>query len=161
MGPKRYTDIPCQISDIKLLDAVVISHNHYDHLSLPTVLKIRELHPNVHFFVPLRNKDWFISAGLNNVMELDWWDSREFTMSGSSAERQSSTNAPTVEQSGVKETEGPRPPQEISAVIKCLPCQHTSARTPFDKSHTLWASWSIESGDQKVWFGGYVNALPC
>ncbi|KAH0395455.1 Zn-dependent hydrolase/oxidoreductase, partial [Aureobasidium melanogenum] len=28
------------------------------------------------------------------------------------------------------------------------------ARTPFDKSHTLWGSWSVESGGKKIWFGG-------
>lgn len=42
----------------------------------------------------------------------------------------------------------------IIARIGCLPCQHISARTAFDKGHTLWSSWSIESGGKKVWFGG-------
>ena len=45
---------------------------------------------------------------------------------------------------------------DITARIGCLPCQHTSARGPFDRGHTLWASWSVESGGKKVWFGGYV-----
>lgn len=42
----------------------------------------------------------------------------------------------------------------MTARFGCLPCQHTSARTPFDQNTTLWASWSIESGGKKVWFGG-------
>lgn len=43
---------------------------------------------------------------------------------------------------------------DIEVKISCLPCQHTSARTPFDRGKTLWASWSVESGGKKVWFGG-------
>ena len=31
LGPKRYTEMPCQIEDIPFIDVVVISHNHYDH----------------------------------------------------------------------------------------------------------------------------------
>ena len=40
LGPKRYIAIPCKIEDIPVIDAVVISHNHYDHLSYPTVKDI-------------------------------------------------------------------------------------------------------------------------
>lgn len=42
----------------------------------------------------------------------------------------------------------------IAARIGCLPCQHTSARGLTDRGATLWASWSIESGGRKVYFGG-------
>lgn len=38
MGPKRYRPVPMEIHDLPPnLDAVVISHNHYDHLDYPTV----------------------------------------------------------------------------------------------------------------------------
>lgn len=53
MGPKRYTETPCRLSDIPIIDVVVISHSHYDHLSHPSILKIQETHPNVLFAVPL------------------------------------------------------------------------------------------------------------
>lgn len=42
----------------------------------------------------------------------------------------------------------------VKAKISCLPCQHTSARTPFDKAATLWASWSVSSGGKSVYFAG-------
>ena len=32
LGPKRYTETPCQINDIPIVDAVIISHSHYDHM---------------------------------------------------------------------------------------------------------------------------------
>ncbi|KAI9889836.1 MAG: hypothetical protein M1814_004938 [Vezdaea aestivalis] len=135
LGPKRYTKIPCQIDEIPLVDAVIISHNHYDHMSHPTMTKIKDLFPKAHFFVPLGNKQWCLDSGLNNVTELDWWQERNLTL----------TNQ------GSSETEGPK---EITAQISALPCQHTSARGPFDKAKTLWSSWSVSSGGKKVWFGG-------
>lgn len=150
MGPKRYTEMPCQIEDIPIVDAVVISHNHYDHLSHPTVTKIKELHPNVHFFVPLGNKKWFEASGIYNVTELDWWESRDTHLSAAGSKDKREGNGHVV--SGPDERAGGS--KDITAKIGCLPCQHTSARTPFDKSHTLWASWSVESGGKKIWFGG-------
>lgn len=149
LGPKRYTDMPCDVDAIPFIDAVVISHNHYDHLSHPTIMKINKRHPNVHFFAPLGNKAWFKRCGIDNMTELDWWESKDLVLAPSS------TNEPTPM---IKETNGEGTPsstmESISATIGCLPCQHTSARTMFDKAHTLWASWSIESGGQKLWFGG-------
>jgi N-acyl-phosphatidylethanolamine-hydrolysing phospholipase D len=136
-GPKRYTEIPCQIDDIPIVDAVVISHNHYDHLSHPTVLKIKERHPHAHFFVPLGNKKWFNDCNIHNVTEMDWWEERDLTLKSEAAPKEETSTSETIQ-----------------ARIGCLPCQHTSARTPFDKAKTLWSSWSVESGGQKVWFAG-------
>ncbi|KAK5140559.1 hypothetical protein LTR04_002948 [Oleoguttula sp. CCFEE 6159] len=154
MGPKRYTEMPCEISDIPHIDAVVISHNHYDHLSHPTIMKIKELHPNVHYFVPLGNKKWFVDCGIHNVTELDWWESRNIHLSSMASKDKIARERHRVTDGRQTQESGNTGPQDISAVIGCLPCQHTSARTPFDKSHTLWASWSVESGGKKIWFGG-------
>ncbi|KAK5125762.1 hypothetical protein LTR85_012038 [Meristemomyces frigidus] len=138
IGPKRFTEMPCQIEDIPFIDAVVISHNHYDHLSHPTLEKIAKLHPNAQYLVGLGNKPWFKHMGLDdkNVTELDWWEERTLTLSPA------------------QRGEGGDKQEDISATIGCLPCQHTSARTAFDKAQTLWASWSVTSGGKKVWFGG-------
>lgn len=147
MGPKRYTEMPCQIEDIPYIDAVIISHSHYDHLSHPTVLKIAEKYKNAHFFVPLGNKAWFDKIGVKNATELDWWEEKTITLSAQYKD------APRVEDSG-SETSPTLKQEDIVATIGSLPCQHTSARTPFDKAHTLWSSWSVTSGGKKVWFGG-------
>ena len=149
LGPKRYTEIPCQIEEIPTIDAVIISHNHYDHLSYPTIKQIEEKHPNVQFFAPLGNKKWFVDQGFMNITELDWWESRDVHLSKGEAVDQGGSAGAIV-----KEASGQRSETGISANIGCLPCQHTSARTPWDKGHTLWASWSVESGGKKVWFGG-------
>ncbi|KAF2458019.1 beta-lactamase superfamily domain-containing protein [Lineolata rhizophorae] len=140
LGPKRYTEMPCNIADIPTVDAVMISHSHYDHLSHPTVMEINKRHPNCHFFVPLGNKKWFEECGIHSVTELDWWESRDISLTPSEQKVESQTGS----------AEG----SDIKATISCLPCQHTSARTPFDRNHTLWASWAVESAGKKVWFGG-------
>ncbi|KAI9654044.1 MAG: hypothetical protein M1831_005561 [Alyxoria varia] len=144
MGPKRYTEMPCQIDDLPMIDAVFISHSHYDHLSHPTVMKIKEKFPQAHFFAPLGNKKWFTASGIQNMTEMDWWDSRDITLSSGFADD------PGKDPRASSANEEPA----VSATVGCLPCQHTSARTPFNKSQTLWSSWSVESGGKKVWFGG-------
>ncbi|OQO10595.1 hypothetical protein B0A48_03893 [Cryoendolithus antarcticus] len=155
MGPKRYTEAPCMIEDIPLIDVVIISHSHYDHLSHPTILKIAKGHPNVHFFVPLGNKAWFHKCGVKteNVTELDWWEERDIKLSDTSSRATTTSHESSVSKS-VSSGSDPFGDPSIHATISCLPSQHTSARTPFDKSHTLWASWSITSGGKKLWFGG-------
>jgi N-acyl-phosphatidylethanolamine-hydrolysing phospholipase D len=143
-GPSRYTEPPCKIEDIPMIDAVVISHNHYDHLSYPTVTKIKQKHPNVHFFAGLGNKAWFTKCGIHDVTELDWWDSRELKLTKIEPENGKQGDKPDASSN----------PAEIVATISCLPCQHMSARTAFDKAKTLWSSWSVQSGGKSVWFAG-------
>ena len=148
LGPKRYTKMPCEIKDIPIIDAVVISHNHYDHLSHPTVTEIAKRHPDCHFFVPLGNKKWFAACGIQNCTELDWWDDIDFTLmptsrtssvAGKSSQRTSMTST-----SETKSTARPAA-NTITARISCLPCQHISARSLTDRAATLWASWAVTS----------------
>ncbi|KAL8716317.1 MAG: hypothetical protein Q9220_000222 [cf. Caloplaca sp. 1 TL-2023] len=152
LGPKRYTEIPCEIEDIPVVDAVVISHSHYDHLSGPTVKRIQARHPRAHFFVPLRLKEFFTSSGIHNVTELDWWEERDVSLSSHNSTPKVSTD--TTKSAMTSEKKSVEVANQITARIGCLPCQHTSARTGWDKGQTLWASWSVESGGSKVWFGG-------
>jgi L-ascorbate metabolism protein UlaG (beta-lactamase superfamily) len=145
LGPKRFTEMPCDIADIPFVDVVIISHNHYDHLDYPTIMKLRKHHPDVHFFVPKGNKIWFTESGLHGATELDWWEERDLLLE--SGKHADVSVKPNDEPQNIE-------PPNIAAKISCLPCQHTSNRGLFDRSKTLWASWSVESGGKKVWFGG-------
>ncbi|KAI1319674.1 Metallo-hydrolase/oxidoreductase [Xylariaceae sp. FL0255] len=138
-GFKRFTEKPCDIGDIPFVDAVIISHSHYDHLSYPSVLEVQKHHPNAHFFVPLGLEKWFKESGVSQVTEMDWWDEAEVSI------------VPTKNPSSATETEKP-----IRATFSCLPSQHSSGRTAFDRDRTLWASWAVRSGtpEKTVWFGG-------
>jgi N-acyl-phosphatidylethanolamine-hydrolysing phospholipase D len=76
-GPRRLVPLGIAFADLPPIDAVVISHDHYDHLDLDTVRRLaREHRPT--FFVPLGLKSWLTGNGVDQVAELDWWESRAF-----------------------------------------------------------------------------------
>lgn len=83
------------------------------------------------------------------MTELDWWEERDMTLSPSQSP---ATDVSETEDATSKAV-------EILGRVSCLPCQHTSNRGVLDRSKTLWASWSIESGGSKVYFAGYVALL--
>ncbi|XP_077450157.1 N-acyl-phosphatidylethanolamine-hydrolyzing phospholipase D isoform X3 [Stigmatopora argus] len=75
MGPKRYRGPPCSVQQLPRIDAVVISHSHYDHLDAGTVAGLNgRFGVELRWFVPLGLMDWMGKAGCENVMELDWWE---------------------------------------------------------------------------------------
>jgi L-ascorbate metabolism protein UlaG (beta-lactamase superfamily) len=38
--------------------------------------------------------------------------------------------------------------------IHCVPAQHFSARTPFDRNRTLWCGWVVKAGSGNIYFAG-------
>ncbi len=54
------------------LDVVTITHNHRDHLDLPT---LRRIGKEALYVVPAGNGELLRAAGLPRVVELDWWES--------------------------------------------------------------------------------------
>jgi len=72
--PARLTPPGVEWDDLPRVDAVVISHNHYDHLDGPT---IRRLPRDTPVFVPGAQGRWFRRRGFTRVTELDWWESAE------------------------------------------------------------------------------------
>ena len=77
VGPKRVRPPGIRFTDLPRIDAVVLSHNHYDHLNVATLKRIADTWPGVRFFAGLGNKKFLEAQGLNNVVELDWWETRE------------------------------------------------------------------------------------
>ena len=76
-GPKRWMPPALDFGELPHIDAVVISHNHYDHLDAETVTRLnRQPGGPPIFYVPLGLKQWFAEAGISNVVELDWWETR-------------------------------------------------------------------------------------
>jgi L-ascorbate metabolism protein UlaG (beta-lactamase superfamily) len=78
VGPKRLHPVPIAIEDLPPLDAIVISHDHYDHLDLPT-LRVLLRTQKAPFLVPLgigaHLERWRVPA--ERIVELDWGQSAE------------------------------------------------------------------------------------
>lgn len=76
LGAKRLGPPGLAFEAMPRIDVVIISHDHYDHLDLPTVKRLASIHDPL-FLVPLGMKQWFADNGMTNVEELDWWQERE------------------------------------------------------------------------------------
>ncbi len=75
LGPRRFVPAVPAIADLPRIDAVLLSHDHSDHLDLPTVRALRKrFGPDLPWFVPLGYAGWFAGVGFRNVRELDWWE---------------------------------------------------------------------------------------
>ena len=72
-GPKRVTPTPFQIKDLPVIDVVLISHNHYDHLDRASIEDLIAYQPSIKFFVPLGLAKTLRGWGAKDVTELDWW----------------------------------------------------------------------------------------
>jgi N-acyl-phosphatidylethanolamine-hydrolysing phospholipase D len=114
---KRVAPPGIPFEQVPSIHAVLISHNHYDHLDAPTVARLRK---GVTYFVPLGIARWFEKKKIQNVIELDWWQTSSLR--------------------GLK--------------FHCVPIQHFSGRSPFDRNETLWSGWVIESKLGKIFFAG-------
>lgn len=78
MGPKRFHQPPINIAQLPELKAVVISHDHYDHLEVDAIKALKDKTAN--FVTPLnvgeRLKSWGIKE--SKITQLDWWQSVSF-----------------------------------------------------------------------------------
>jgi L-ascorbate metabolism protein UlaG (beta-lactamase superfamily) len=77
-GPKRMHPVPGSIADLPSIDAVLISHDHYDHLDQPSVVRLEETH-RPHYVVPLGVNAHLLAWGVpeERITALDWRDETE------------------------------------------------------------------------------------
>lgn len=76
-GPKRVQAPGLSWDKLPKIDVVLVSHNHYDHLDLDTLLDL-EKRDQPLFLVALGDGGWLKKKGLKNVVEKDWWEVAEF-----------------------------------------------------------------------------------
>ncbi|MCY8234480.1 MBL fold metallo-hydrolase [Priestia endophytica] len=79
VGSKRYSqDTLTIIERLPRIDAVLLTHDHYDHLDYPSIRKLKN--KVEHFFVPLGVSPHLLRWGIvkEKITELNWWEEREF-----------------------------------------------------------------------------------
>jgi len=84
-GLKRLHDVPILLADLPAIDIVLMSNNHYDHLDEPTVMALHRLHPQILWIVPSKLQPWFKKRGIDQVIELSWWQKHEDSLSSITA----------------------------------------------------------------------------
>jgi L-ascorbate metabolism protein UlaG (beta-lactamase superfamily) len=124
VGPKRFHPPPMPLHVMPKLDAVVITHDHYDHLDMYAVgTLIRSVtQQGVPFITPLgvgaHLDRWGVPA--SRIVELDWWESA----------------------------------RAGGLTIAAGWARHFSGRGLTNGNRTLWASWSIIGPTHRVFHSG-------
>ena len=135
-GPRRFHAPPATIAQLPPLDFVLLSHDHYDHLCTRSVRELARL--GVPFVTALgvgaRLEDLGVLPEL--ISELDWHEQVTLV----------ARNRPGAADREVRFT--------------ATPSQHFSGRGLTDRNATLWASWVIDTGRQRVFFSGDTGLFP-
>lgn len=143
-GPKRFHPMPVALKALPPLDAVLVSHDHYDHLCMATVRELAKLQPAVPFITSLGVGAHLEAFGVEpaRITELDWWQSH--LVAGPVAGDGTSKESTAAE-----------------VRFTAVPAQHFSGRGLKDRNATLWSSFVIESGrggprgdGERVFFSG-------
>ena len=130
IGPKRFHEPPLALDDLPPLDAIVASHDHYDHLDRGVVRALARsaAQSKARFVVPLgvgaHLERWGVAA--DRITELDWSEST------------------TV----------------ASLKLTATPARHFSGRGLNDGNHTLWASWSVAGPTHRIFHSGDTGPFP-
>ena len=99
---KCYVLVFLELPDI---DAVVISHNHYDHLDYNSVKALnKRFGSKLRWYVAQGQASWMRNNGCENVVELNWWDEYRHEKDGK------------------------------EYIFACTPSQHWCQRTAFDRN---------------------------
>lgn len=126
----RWTSPGIALNELPRIDAILISHNHYDHLDLASIRFIVKHNPLVHIFVPWGDKALLLRSGFSRVTECMWWD--DFSL----------------ERDGVSQ----------KLALYFLPAVHWSRRTLMDRNRSLWGSWMVRMGEYDIYFAGDTAA---
>jgi L-ascorbate metabolism protein UlaG (beta-lactamase superfamily) len=79
LGQDRFNKVhPIDIEKLPEIDAIILSHDHYDHLDYGSIMKLKD--KTAHFYVPLgvgaHLKSWGITE--EKITEMNWWDESNY-----------------------------------------------------------------------------------
>ncbi len=126
LGPKRFFPPTIDLAQLPPADAILISHDHYDHLGRESVEKLAALMPRARWITSLGVARILQGFGVapDRIRELDWTETAE-----------------------VDSPDGAR----LSLVS--LPSRHFSGRSLSNRNETLWASFVLRGARHTVYFG--------
>jgi len=128
-GPKRFFAPTIALEGLPRIDAVLLSHDHFDHLGKQTVRRLARLRPEVQ---------WITSLGVGAIL-------RRF---GVGAQRGS-----RIVELDWGETERIAGADGAELTITSLPARHFSGRSMFNRFQTLWASFVLRGGEHTIYYG--------
>ena len=126
VGPKRHQPPGLSVEQLPAIDALLISHNHYDHLDRPSVRAVHVRQPAAPFsFVPSGVDTWFArNVQGANARGLLWGEHARIPTDNGDIE------------------------------LHFLPVQHWSSRSAFRRNDTPWGSWAIVHPSFRFWYSG-------
>ena len=149
-GPARAQPPGVALDDLPRIDVVVLSHNHYDHLDESSMRALASRRGGSPLFlVPLGLKTWLAERGVDNAIELDWWDAVVLPAPASPAAPPRAT-AVGLERAGSASHSAPG---EATRLV-LTPVQHWSGRGLNDRMQTLWGGWAVFAPGMHLFFAG-------
>jgi N-acyl-phosphatidylethanolamine-hydrolysing phospholipase D len=126
VGPARFTPPGIALDELPPIDAVLLSHDHYDHLDEPTARRLRDrFGSGLRWVTPLGYRELLGGWGVEAVSELDWGQTVYLGGAGGNVR------------------------------VTCLPAQHWTRRRMSEMDDRLWASYAIELPDgRRIFFAG-------
>ena len=83
LGAPRFVPASPALRALPDVHAVLLTHDHYDHLDRPTVASLHErFGDDLAWFAPLGYRSWFAALGITNLVELDWWEEHDLPGGG-------------------------------------------------------------------------------
>lgn len=128
LGPRRRTPPALSLAALPPVDVVLISHDHFDHLDLPSLQALAQQPGGEPLFVvPLGNAALLREAGISRISEMDWWDALTL----------------------------PSKAGALPLRLRCVPVQHWSNRNPLGaRNQRLWSGFVIGDGQRQALFAG-------
>ena len=131
-GPRRFFEPTIALGELPPLDAVMLSHDHYDHLGKRTIKELAEL--------TLTGKTrWIAPLGVGRLL-------REFGVAGERIVELDWTQSTVI--------------GDGACSVTALPARHFSGRSLMNRFETLWASFVIAGKQHRVYYGADSGLWP-
>lgn len=159
-GPKRLSPPGIPFEDLPRIDAVLLSHDHFDHLDRGTVRALAQrFGTELEWCAPTGYAPMLRKWGASRITELDWYETT--TLSAASRATDVGDLEPRVSgQDGSRGSDAGEGQAGEPVEVTFLPAQHWSARSPFSRNRRLWGSWAVRAGERSVYFGGDSGWFP-